>query len=74
MMSDVINFPGFTFNDIDADEMIKNISEDMHFDSVVIVGWTEQDKLTLCSSMGGTADIVYALEMGKKAVMDASEI
>ena len=73
-MSDVINFPGVTFNDIDADEMIKNIAEDMHFDSVVIVGWTEEEKLTLCSSMGATADIVYALEMGKKAIMDASEL
>lgn len=73
-MSDVINFPGVTFADIDANEMIRNIGEDLHFEQVVIVGWTDDTKLTLCSSMGKTAEIVYALEMGKKAIMDASEI
>lgn len=73
-MSNIYNFPGQTYLDIDANEMIKNVSEQLSFDSVVILGWTEGENMTLCSSMGATADIVYALELCKKAVLDASEV
>jgi len=73
-MSNVYTFPGTTFADIDAKEMLENIAEQIEFEQVVVVGWTDDTKLTLCSSMGQTAEIVYALEMAKKAVMDASEL
>ena len=73
-MSNIYNFPGQTFADIDAEEMLQNITESIHFEQVVVVGRTDDTKLTLCSSMGQTAEIVYALEMAKKAVMDASEL
>lgn len=73
-MSNIYNFPGQTYTDIDANEMLKNVSEQLSFDSVVILGWTEGEKMTLCSSMGSTAEIVYALELCKKAIMEASEL
>jgi hypothetical protein len=73
-MSNVYNFTGQTFADINAKEMLEHITESLDFEQVVVVGWTNNNKLTLCSSMGQTAEIVYALEMAKKAVMDASEL
>jgi hypothetical protein len=73
-VSNVYNFPGQTYTDIDPKEMLENVIENIQFEQVVVVGWTDDTKLTLCSSMGQTAEIVYALEMAKKAVMDASEL
>lgn len=73
-MSNVIQFPGETSMDIDPKEMLTNINEQIEFSGLVLVGWAEgEDRLIVCSSMGSVAEIVFALETGKKAIMDAAD-
>jgi len=77
-MSDVINFPGTqTFNDIDPKEMVKNAMEEFDFDSVLLIGRQRSSidgtGITLCTSSGDTAEIIFHLELAKKAILDATE-
>ena len=72
-MSDgnVINFPGdVTYVDLDPKEMVKNAMEDIPFKSVILVGWTDSETFTVCSSSGSVADIVYSLEFAKKTIIE----
>ena len=71
-MGNVIDFFGKTSIDLEPEEMIKNAMEEYKFKGVVLVCWHGDDQFTVCSSMGASAEIVYALELGKKAIMDAS--
>lgn len=59
--------------DIDANEMIKNVSEEFNFESVIVVGFTGDEEFTLCSSAGKSSDMVFLLEMGKHAVIQSSQ-
>jgi hypothetical protein len=72
-MSNIINFPGETSLDIDANEMLKNACEEFDFESVVLVGFTGEEEFTLCSSVGKSSDMVFMLEMGKHAVIQTSQ-
>jgi hypothetical protein len=72
MMSNVIDFTGKTTIDLDPNEMLTNAMEEYQFKGVVLVGWHGDDQFTVCSSMGASTEIVYALELGKKAILDAS--
>lgn len=77
-MSDVINFPGTeTFNDIDPKEMVKNAMEEFDFDSVLLIGRQNANVggagITVCTSSGDTAEIIFHLELAKKAILDATE-
>jgi hypothetical protein len=71
-MGDVLDFFGKTTIDLDPKEMIENAMEEYDFRGVVLVGWHGDDQFTVCSSMGASSEIVYALELGKKAILDAS--
>ena len=72
-MSNIINFPGDTSLDLDANEMIRSVAEEFNFESIVIVGFTGNDEFTLCSSVGKSSDMVFMLEMGKHAVIQSSQ-
>lgn len=71
-MSNVIDFTGKTVADLDPKEMLTNAMEDYDFTGVVLVGWHGDHDFTVCSSMGASTEIVYALELAKKAILDAS--
>lgn len=77
-MSDVIKFPGTeTLNDIDPDEMVKNAMEEFKFESVIMIGRQTANPgaagITVCTSSGDTAELIFQLELAKKAILDASE-
>lgn len=72
-VGNVVNFPGETSLDIDANEMLKSVVEEFSFDSVVLVGFTGEEEFTMCSSVGKSADMVYLLEMGKHAILEMSQ-
>lgn len=71
-MSNVVDFFGKTTIDLDPKEMVENAMEEYDFNGVVLVGWHGDEQFTVCSSMGASTEIVYALELAKKAVLDAS--
>jgi len=71
-MADIIDFFGKTTLDLDPKEMVENAMNEYQFKGVVLVGWHGDDNFTVCSSMGSSPEIVYALELGKQAILDAS--
>lgn len=71
-MGEIVDFFGKTTIDLDPQEMVKNAMEEYQFKAVILLGWHGDEDFTVCSSMGASPEIVYALELAKKAVLDAS--
>ncbi len=72
-MGDVINFNNdTTYLELDPKEMVENAMNEYQFTSVVLMGWHGDDQFTVCTSSGSGPEIVYQLELAKKALLDAA--
>ena len=82
-MADILKFPGEeTFLELDPKEMLTNAMEEYDFDKVILIGTVakKDDKgrslgsdLTICTSTSDTAEIIFQIEIAKKALLDGTE-
>jgi hypothetical protein len=71
-MGDVINFNNsVTYLDIDPKEMMKEILDQIPIESAIVLTWSGET-MTVFSSNGNTAEIVYTLELAKKQILDVA--
>jgi len=71
-MGDVIKFNNsVTYLDIDPKEMMKEILDQIPIESAIVLTWSGET-MTVFSSSGKTAEIVYTLELAKKQILDVA--
>lgn len=72
-MSKVINFPGTEdYHDIDPKELVDKVMANHQFDQIFIIGWSDADGMTVSSSASSVPEMIYAFELAKKAILDAT--
>lgn len=67
----VVEFTGGTTNDLEP-SLVVDAARDKKFESVLVVGITENDGFYLASSTGDAATMIFILEYAKHQLLEAA--
>jgi hypothetical protein len=68
-MGEVIRPDFVTKLDVPIDDVI-NGAKETKFESIIVIGWTEDEGHYFASSTGDAAEMLFILELAKKRVID----